>query len=55
MIVDKLVETYMWWFLQIWFAKYKIPEQAGDFEKFMGSFSLNGVKSSNLCKPKASE
>ena len=45
------VDMWVWWWLQIYFAKYKLPEQAGDFEKFLASFSLNGVKSSNICRP----
>jgi hypothetical protein len=36
-------DMWAWWALQIWFAKYRIPEQAGEVEKFIGSFSLNGI------------
>ena len=43
-MIDFWIETYTWWWLNLYFAKYKIPEQAGDFEKFVSSFSLNGIK-----------
>ena len=48
--VNWYIDRCTWWFLQMWFAKYRIPEQAGEVEKFIGSFSLNGFKS-NVCKP----
>ena len=54
-LLDCWIDAYTWWWLNLWFAKYRIPEQAGDFEKFIGSFSLNGVKSANLCKPDTSK
>ena len=54
-LVDIWIDTYVWWWLNLWFAKYKIPEQAGDLERFVGTFSLNGIKSSNLCKPTTSK
>jgi hypothetical protein len=46
-----VIDAWVWWWLNLWFAKYKIPEQAGDFEKFVGSFSLNGIHRKNLCRP----
>jgi hypothetical protein len=41
--IDWYIDRCTWWFLQLWFAKYQIPKQAGDFERFIGSFSLNGM------------
>jgi hypothetical protein len=47
--VDWYIDQLTWWFLQMYFARYRVPEQAGDFEKFVGSFSTNGIKTKNLC------
>jgi hypothetical protein len=49
--INCYIDYCTWWFLQMWFAKYRIPEQAGDFERFVGSFSLNGVKARSICGP----
>ena len=42
-LANSIVDYWTWWGLQMYYAKYRIPEQAGDFEKFVGSFSLNGI------------
>ena len=42
-LVNSWIDNYTWWWLNLYFSKYKIPQQAGDFEKFIGSFSLNGI------------
>lgn len=52
LLVNSWIDYCTWWGLQMYFAKYRIPEQAGDFERFVGSFSTNGIKSANLCRPK---
>jgi hypothetical protein len=54
-LANSWIDIFAWWWLNLYFAKYRIPEQAGDFERFVGTFSLNGVKSSNLCKPTLSK
>ena len=43
--IDWYIDQCVWFGLQMYFAKYKIPKQAGDYEKFIGTFRLNGVKS----------
>ena len=55
MILDKLIETSMWWFLQLYFLPYRLPEYGSEVDKFISVYSLNGVKSFNLCKPVASK
>ena len=42
-LVNSWIDNYTWWWLNLYFSKYEIPQQAGDFEKFIGSFSLNGI------------
>ena len=42
-LVNNWIDFYTKWWLNLYFAKYRIPEQAGDLEKFIGSFSLNGI------------
>ena len=54
MIIDKLIDSYVWWFLQLYFLPYRLPEYGSEVDKFISVYSLNGVKAANLCKPKAS-
>lgn len=43
LLVNKCIDAYVYWWLNVYFSKYKVPEQAGDVEKFIRSFSLNGI------------
>jgi hypothetical protein len=54
-IIDWYIDQYIWWSLQLYFLPYRLPEYGGDVDKWVSTFSLNGIKSSNLCKPKVSE
>jgi hypothetical protein len=51
MILDEMINVYVWWCLNWYFSFYRIPTQADDFEKFLGTVSLNGIKAGNICRP----
>jgi hypothetical protein len=49
--VNCYVETCVWSFMQIWAAPYRLPGNMGEIERWTQTVSLNGIRSSNLCKP----
>jgi hypothetical protein len=51
--VNNYLDTWAWWFLHCWYMPLKMPGMYSDVDKFVSQFTLNGVKSSNLCKPKS--
>ena len=50
-ITNSVLEYQMWLFLQLYFAPYRLATMSDDLDKFISRVSLNGIKSSNLCKP----
>jgi hypothetical protein len=38
-------------FLNLWFMPYRMPGIHSDVDKFVSQFSLNGIKSFNICRP----
>jgi hypothetical protein len=48
--IDFYIDAYVWWFLQLYFLPYRMPEYGGEVDKWISQFSLNGIKS-NLCRP----
>lgn len=38
-------------FLQAWFLPYRMPGIHSDVDRFVSQFTLNGIKSFNLCRP----
>ena len=53
--MSALIDFNVWMFLQLYFLPYRLPEYGSEVDKFVSVYSLNGIKSSNLCKPKASK
>jgi hypothetical protein len=49
--INWYVETCMWNFMQLWAAPYHLPGKMGEIEKWTQTVSLNGIRSSNICKP----
>ncbi len=53
--VNNYLDMWAWWFLQSWYMPFKMPGIYSDVDKFVSQFTLNGVKSSNICKPSLPE
>jgi hypothetical protein len=43
MIVNKLIDAYVWWFLQLYFLPYRLPEFGSDIDRVISQYSLNGL------------
>jgi len=50
MIINRLIDTYVWWALQMYFLPYRLPEYGSEVDRWISLYSLNGRKS-NLCRP----
>lgn len=50
--VNYWVDYYTWWFLQWYYLPMRVPEWHSEADKWVSQFTLNGIKSSNLCQPK---
>jgi gliding motility-associated-like protein len=40
-----------WTYLNLWFLPHRMPGLHSDVDKFVSQFTLNGIKSSNICRP----
>ena len=49
--MDAIVDSYVWWFLQLYFLPFRLPGIMGETDKWISSVSMNGIKAANLCKP----
>jgi len=45
------IDQYTWWFLQLYFLPYRMPELHSDVDRMVSSISTNGARWANLCKP----
>jgi hypothetical protein len=52
MMLNYFIDQYAWYFLQMYYLPFKIPALMGETDKWVSAVSLNGIRSSNLCKPK---
>ena len=43
MIINQLIDNYVWWFLQIYFLPYRLPEFGSDVDRVVSQYSLNGI------------
>ena len=43
MIVEQLVDAYVWWFLQVYFLPYRLPEYGSEVDRWISVYSLNGI------------
>lgn len=50
-IIEKAVDIWVWHLVQLYYAPYVAIVKGGEVQEFVEQFSLNGFKSSNLCKP----
>jgi hypothetical protein len=50
-VIDWWFDYAIWLMMQNYYAPYRMPENLGDVEKWVQTVSLNGVKSTNLCRP----
>ena len=41
----------MWLFLKMWYLPMEMISHGDEVDQFLKQFSLNGIKSSNLCRP----
>jgi len=49
-LIDFYIDNYVWWFLQLYFLPYRMPEYGSEVDKWISMYTLNGAKS-NLCQP----
>jgi len=50
MIIDKVLDSYVWWALHIYFLPYRFAEYGTELDRWISVYSLNGSKG-NICKP----
>ena len=43
MIIDQLIDSYVWWFLKLYFLPYRFLEIGSDVDRFVSQSSLNGL------------
>jgi len=43
MILNTLIDTYVWWFLQLYFLPYRLPEYGSEVDRVISQYSLNGI------------
>ena len=49
-IIDAYIDYLTWWFLQLYFLPYRLPEYGSEVDQFISQYSLNGAKRFNFCK-----
>ena len=49
--VNWVIDCNMWTFMQMWSAPFQLPGNLGEIEKWTNMVSLNGIKSTNICRP----
>ena len=54
-IIEWYIDQYIWWALQLYFLPYRLPSYGSDVDRWVSTFSLNGVKSTNPCKSDTSK
>ena len=51
--LDAYVNWWMdcatWTYLNLWFLPHRMPGIHSDVDKFVSQFTLNGIKSTNIC------
>jgi hypothetical protein len=54
-IVNWILDSYTFMFLQLWFLPTTMMAKSGEADKFLSQFSLNGIKSTGttttICRP----
>jgi hypothetical protein len=48
--VDWYWDCAAWTYLNLWFVPFRMPELYSDTDRWVSQFSLNGIKSSSICK-----
>jgi len=43
MILDTVIDAYVWWFLQLYFLPYRLPELGSEVDRFISQYSMNGI------------
>jgi len=49
--ITALMDYQIWLFLQWHYLPFRIPSLMGETDKWVSAVTLNGIRSSNLCKP----
>jgi len=49
--VNWWIDSWTWTYLNLWFLPHRMPGLHSDVDKFVSQFTLNGIKSSNICRP----
>jgi hypothetical protein len=43
MIINTLIDSYVWWFLQLYFLPYRLPEFGNEVDQVISKICLNGI------------
>jgi len=53
--VDQYINWYSdcvsWTFLNLFYLPYRMPSIHSDVDKWVSQFTLNGIKTGNICRP----
>ena len=49
--IDAMFDSWMWIMIKLMYAPFSVLGRGDDVEKFVQQFSLNGIKSGNICRP----
>ena len=50
-VVGSWLDYNMYVFLKLWYLPMEMITYGDDVDKFLKQFSLNGIKTGNLCRP----
>lgn len=50
--INNYLDAWAWWYLHTWFLPFKMPGLYSDVDNIVSQFTLNGIRSSNLCQAK---
>jgi len=42
-LLSNLIDFYVWWFLQLYFLPYRLPEYGSEVDRVISQYSLNGI------------
>ena len=49
--INEIFDSWMWVMIKLMYAPYSVLGRGEEVEKFVQQFSLNGIKSGNICRP----
>lgn len=49
--INEMFDSWMWIMIKMMYAPYSVLGRGEEVEEFVKQFSLNGIKSGNICRP----